>query len=526
MVRSPVAVAGWLLSFIVVVVTGCGNPTTSPSTSSVPEEQNADPPSGSLLVGGVADQATAIDTELVAEVERPALPFDPVEDENAASPILPTSPTEAAVDETAEPPPEASASFRAPATVRQAAALLDLRTFPLLPGAEESATRSIAQASYEAPGGVEAAYRFLLEHLEQRDWKEMEGGYVTEQAATGTLTREGFKVSVSVFASSSEGEGKVRATLIQHGNVATEQLPLPPNTTSLYQTPVSSAGLTDQPVEETRETIASLLMDQGWSPYGEAGDTQSFRQNAVKLLVRVTAAPAQGGKTLIDYSSQLMSAEIPLPPRAVKAHYSDAPTQLAFDTEDDYESVTRFYVETLAKQLWKPTTERLVNIDRRDYLIFRNPDQDLFEIELTRVGDVTRVLARYQTADEVLAVERRLQEERQRREALASQPLPRVGLKLPAEARDVEMAATRLEFTATLGEGRRTVHRLRDQLAEGQWEVESASDEPMFGSVVMRKGDQRVTLTYVESGVLPPDITVTARGAELELVAELGGDGD
>jgi hypothetical protein len=56
---------------------------------------------------------------------------------------------------------------------------------------------------------------------------------------------EGFKVSVSVIASSSEGEGKVRATLTHHGNVATDQLPLPPNSTPLYQTPVSSASLTE-----------------------------------------------------------------------------------------------------------------------------------------------------------------------------------------------------------------------------------------------------------------------------------------
>jgi hypothetical protein len=60
--------------------------------------------------------------------------------------------------------------------------------------------------------------------------------------------------------------------------------------------------VTEAPVENTKEACRKLLLAEGWVPYGAAGDTQSFKQNAVRLSATVSSAPAQGGKTMISYS--------------------------------------------------------------------------------------------------------------------------------------------------------------------------------------------------------------------------------
>ena len=60
----------------------------------------------------------------------------------------------------------------------------------------------------------------------------------------------------------------------------------------------SSNGAT--PTEETADALEALLTAGGWEPYGRAGDVRFFKKNAVRLSARSTAAPAQGGKTMIQ----------------------------------------------------------------------------------------------------------------------------------------------------------------------------------------------------------------------------------
>src|SRR5205085_8899049 len=89
---------------------------------------------------------------------------------------------------------------RTPATVEEAAQVLDLRTFPLLPGVKEPPPRVVASLFYMAKGEVKAAYEFLRKELLKRDFKELAQVYasVTEQSASGQFTRDGFHVSLSV----------------------------------------------------------------------------------------------------------------------------------------------------------------------------------------------------------------------------------------------------------------------------------------------------------------------------------------
>src|SRR5262245_30201771 len=91
------------------------------------------------------------------------------------------------------------AGSRKPATVEEAAKILDLETLPLLEGAENPGRRRMANLFYEAKGEVKKAYEVQKKTLVSKGWKELPGSYISDESASGTFGRDGFVVSVSTF---------------------------------------------------------------------------------------------------------------------------------------------------------------------------------------------------------------------------------------------------------------------------------------------------------------------------------------
>jgi hypothetical protein len=121
---------------------------------------------------------------------------------------------------------------------------------------------------------------------------------------------------------------------------------------------VNASYITEVSVEQTADACRKLLLAKGWQPYGMAGDVLFFKQNAVRLAARISTAPAQGGKTVIDYSTELMSVDLPAPADTVGLQYTDVNTQLFFDAKTSEQDIVGFYRPTLAKAGWEATTEK------------------------------------------------------------------------------------------------------------------------------------------------------------------------
>lgn len=270
-----------------------------------------------------------------------------------------------------------------PAGVAQAAEVLDLADFPLIPGADEPQHQRLAGLTYQAPGGVKNAFDFQRKELVKRKWKELSGSTTTEQAASATFGRDGYSLSVMVFPAAMPG--KVFVTLINHGNVRLDKLPLPPGAKPFFAGPVSALYVTEEPVEPTAEALRKLLEADGWQPYGTAGDVQFVKKNCIRLSARVSLAPAQQGKTVIDYSATLMSVDLPAPPETEGLQYADSNAQLFFDSSATQQDVVDFYRQTLGKTDWEATTEKPVQIDSKDMMIFRNPQMDMRTLQMTNV---------------------------------------------------------------------------------------------------------------------------------------------
>jgi len=430
-------------------------------------------------------------------------------------------------------PKNAGESIKGPATPEQAASILDLSTFPLIDGAKPPWPRGVASLSYAAPGEVKKAYEFHRKKLTGQGWKELPNSSVTAQAASGMFSRSGFVVSVSAYPNGDPGN--LLVTIQNHGNIRPGQLPVPSGVKSVYVGDSNAMYVTGGTVPATADAVRKLLIAQGWVPYGAAGDSTWFKQNAIRITATISSAPAQGGKTMISYSSEQMSADIPAPSDAEDLRYTDRTQELRFETAANKDAVVAYYRKTLAPVKWEPTLEHTVQIDDKDEMIFRNPAKDMLTLAMPHDSRGKLFVAvRFQSAAEIAELDRQIKAEAPRlkaafeakraeetaqetaRVAEANKPLPKVDVSLPADAKGVEQTKDEIKFTVGNGKAKAAVEVLRKQFLESGWKEDMASLDPMAGALSFSKEKQSLTINYTDTGVMPSEISVSVMGAELE----------
>ena len=264
-------------------------------------------------------------------------------------------------------------AIKTPATVEQAARVLDLSTFPLMDGARSAESRHVANLSYVAPGDAKKALEFHRKTFSAQGWKELPNSTISDDSASAMFARDGFVVSLSVIPFEATG---VTVRLQNLGNMKPGKLPVPPGTKSVYVGEPTAMYSTEAAVAATADAIRNLFAAQGWVPYGNAGNSDFFKQNANLATVTVLSAPAQDGKTMIQYSNQLISADIPAPPDVEDLRYIDEPPELTFATTNQ-DAIVDLYRKTLAAAGWKSTMDKMVDVDEKPTIIFRNPAKEM-----------------------------------------------------------------------------------------------------------------------------------------------------
>jgi hypothetical protein len=417
-----------------------------------------------------------------------------------------------------------------PATVQQAAQVLDLSTFPLMDGAKPERSRQVANLTYAATGNVKAGFEFHRKTLTAQGWKELPNSSITEQSASAMFARSGFILSLSVFPNGQSGDLSVM--LQNHGNIKPGQLPVPPGTKPVYVGDSTAMYATEAAVPATAEACRNLFLAQGWVPYGGAGDSAEFKQNAILVTATVSVAPAQGGKTMIQYSAQLISADIPAPPNVEELRYIDTPPELTFETATNQDSIVDFYRKNLAASGWQSTLDHTVPIDDIPTMIFRDPAKDMLTLSMSVASrGKLPVSVRFQSAAEIAELDRLIKErapairaaaeEKRAKEAaqLAEQnkPLPKVAVTLPPDAKDVDQTKDTIKFTVGKGKAKAAAEALRAQFREAGWKEDFASVTDMTGALSFSKEKQSLTLSYTDTGLMPAEVSLSAMGAELEL---------
>ena len=422
-------------------------------------------------------------------------------------------------------------AIKTPATVEQAAKILDLSTFPLMDGAKSAELRHVANLSYVAPGDPKKALEFNRKAFTEKGWKELPNSTISDQSADAMFARDGFVVSLSVIPFEQNG---VSVRLLNHGNVKPGKLPVPPNAKAVYIGDPTAMYTVDTTIPATADAIRSAFVAQGWVPYGNAPDTVIFKKNAILATAYISSAGAQGGKTSIQYSNQLISSDIPAPPDVEDLHYVDEPPELTFATASQ-DAIVDFYRKTLAAEGWKSTMDKMVDVEGKPTMIFRNPAKEMITLAVPydygsgKLG----VSVRFQSATELAERDRKMKEmaPRLRAEAEAkaaketkeaaelaekNKP-PKVAVTLPAGAKDVKQTNDSIKFTLGKGKAKAAVESLRAQFRDAGWKEDHATMEKMAGTLLFSKeGGGSINVTYSDTGFMPTEVSVSAFRAELE----------
>jgi hypothetical protein len=431
-----------------------------------------------------------------------------------------------AADDTTSPD-----AVKTPATVEEAAKVLDLSTFPVPDGAKPLESLHVANLSYLATGDVKTAFEFNRKALVAQGWKELPDSSVTDQSASATFSRSGFLVYVSI---SPHDNGTSYVRLMNQGNVKPGKLPVPPNAKPAYVGDSAAMYVTETAVSATADACRNVFVAQGWIPYGNAPDTVVFKKNAILATAYISSAPAQGGKTSIQYSTQLISADIPAPPNVEELRYVDEPPELTFTTVNQ-DAIVEFYRKALAAAGWKSTMDKLVDVEGGPTMIFRNPANEMITLSVPydygsgKLG----VSVRYQSATEIAERDRKMKEMAPKLRAAAEakaakeakeaaelaekNKVPKVAVALPADAKDVKQTNDSIKFTLGKGKAKAAVEALRKQFLDSGWKEDHASTEKMAGTILLSKeGGPSVNITYSDTGFMPTEVSVSAFRAELE----------
>jgi hypothetical protein len=280
-------------------------------------------------------------------------------------------------------------------------------------------------------------------------------------------------------------------------------------------------------VKETAEAVGKLLTAKGWQPYGTAIGSQYFKDNAVKLSVMTSSAPGQGGKTVIQLSSEMLSVDLPAPPGLLDAQYAETTKALSLDVAMTPVALADYYRDTLGKAGWKATTEKPFQSDFHEMMIFRNAAKDFLFLTMTKVEGKLRAELRHQTAAEFDAdlkaaqaeeAKRKAESKRYAMAAAEAEARKRVTVEIaaPAGAKNVQRDKDSLKFKLAAGTARAAVQALRADLVAKGWTADkSASLDQPGGSVILKNKDANLTVVYIDTGFDDAQVDITAFGATL-----------
>ncbi len=421
-------VSHFVVCLVICAAQGCGN-TPAPVASGDAQPASTTPAATTNSIPDATSSGTGqpASTEPAAATAPGAVPALP----NIAPPAS-TESKVVAIDETP----------RDPATVAEAAQLLDLRTLPVMEGAEFRNDRvEIGHLEYEVKTELRKAIDFHHQQLAERGWQTLPGSRLEDEYPMVYLTQHGYVMQL--FGSPSydpekKSQGYCSVGIYNYGNTPFSKLPVPASASPHYGMPGHPSYVTTDDTDATREWCRKSLLEAGWQPYGSAADMLYFKRNAIKLSAWVRSHENQPDKTFIDYSSELMSADLPLPSDVDNSQYVDSMARLTFNcANSQFDELLKFYGDSFGERGWKPTTEPIKG-DRTTSVVYRNVGGDIILLEMEDYNERSRVSVTQQTTAQLAMEKQRLMDRaKQLATELASTPEQPSGAAVPLDL-DIE----------------------------------------------------------------------------------------
>lgn len=292
-------------------------------------------------------------------------------------------------------------------------------------------------------------------------------------------------------------------------------LPRPGGLKTVIETPHTAVYQAPGSADSTRNDAEKALLSAGWEPYGHAGETRYFKKGTVRVLVTVTPPPAPDGPTMVTYATESMSADLPLPSGVTEVQYSDRTKHLGFTTVSTAIDLAADYGKLLAPAGWFTRMEQ-PDKDGLDWImVYRHPTEGKIQLAMRPGEGTVRAAVTYQTQQEVDAEEARSQKQgdklRAKFAAEAAAPPPEVHLVLPEGTTKHFAVKNGYAIVLKPGAAREGAEKIRKALQEQGWAP--GQFVPLVketGMMELTRDQLRLTITYMDPGVLPAEITIAA----------------
>lgn len=300
----------------------------------------------------------------------------------------------------AAPPSVAGGRVNAPASLQEAAAVIDFRTFPTLER-DKLLHQSATKIGYGlAKPDLAKDVQFYRDKLTEAGWK-IDYDKVDPKLAFGTFrcSKQGYVVDVTIM--QDPNTKKMQAFLENQGNVDARAIPRPPGAEVTQSQPNVTIFLTDAKVAEVTRFVRTELKTLGWRetiypnmPTEEepADDLAlSFIQRGICINAHMQA---KDGKTNVMYSVGLRKVELPIMPDAKgRIEYSEEPyLQLGYATPSPPEAVLAFYRKELPAVGWSVPSGADKIENGKAKIALEGPGKEPLRLELLKVGNTTLVL--------------------------------------------------------------------------------------------------------------------------------------
>src|SRR5207244_12765385 len=138
---------------------------------------------------------------------------------------------------------------------------------------------------------------------------------------------------------------------------------------------------------------------------------------------------------------------------------------------------------------WKSTMDKLVDVDEKPTMIFRNPAEDMLTLSMSGArGGNLGVSVRFQSGAEIAERDRKRKEAAPKLRAAAEakaaneakeaaemaerNKVPKVAVTLPGDAKDVKQTKDSIKFTIGKGKAKAAVESFRKQFRDAGWREE------------------------------------------------------
>jgi hypothetical protein len=282
---------------------------------------------------------------------------------------------------------------------REAVAELDLRDLPHLMrivSGEESPTAII----YETPASIAEGVAFYASELGALGWQERAGeGYVQDHAALIVMEKSGALLTVSI-----SDLGDSRVVQVRHyGEADVGALPLYPDAEVIFAQRPQLIYVTPAPLAQVAGFTREALARQGWlayeRPFTSYADDASIQQlsltrDGANLSAMISVAPAQGGKTSVQYVLGLMSVALPLPSDAADLLLAPELPYASYTTGVRQQDLLALYRTGMSSLGWREEAEAaVVGADSATLLFLRGEEQATLELERGAAGRTTVLLS-------------------------------------------------------------------------------------------------------------------------------------